>query len=690
MIDLHSLDFPIVAILPDFLAAFEAENTLILKAETGAGKSTILPLALLEYANKKQQKVIMLEPRRLAAKSIAKRMADLLGEPLGKSIGYSIRFESAKCADTLIEVVTEGILTRMLVSNPQLDGYCTVIFDEFHERSIHADLGLALSRSLQQKTRPELRIILMSATLNEDYLTNHLKATLIKSAGRSFPVEINYIGAQSEGLIEETIAYQILTAEKTHDGDMLVFLPGQGEINKVWDIIKGKLKEAKVCPLYGQLPWNKQQRAILPDQDGKRRVVLATSIAETSLTIEGIKIVIDSGLGRHSVYNPKTGLSSLITESISKDEADQRSGRAGRVAPGICFRMWSEAEHWQKRAHRIPEILVNDLGPLLLDLYAKGISQTHELFWVTPPPIDKIIEAEKLLTELEAVEHGTITTLGKAMNQLPCHPRLAHMLQHPLAQEHIALATDLAAALEEKDTFYQVYGADITARLALLHELRAENRLSKPLKRIEQVAKSYRELLKVEADNTAVDTYTAGLLLSMAYPDRIATAKRGNNAQFQLANGAIAAIGHKDDLANESWLSVASMDARQGLGKIFLAAPLNPKDLMPLVKTFETTYWDYDNDTFEIREELKIGHIILKSEPIDDEPDANKKKQAVITAITQDEEGELLQESTAFDALIKRIEAKRKQFPDQGWPEMNRLFLRRLAKLWVTDEMIRG
>lgn len=690
MPDILSLDFPIVKVLPDFLKAFEQENTIILKAETGAGKSTILPLALIERAKATGEKIIMLEPRRLATKSIAKRMADLLGEELGETVGYSIRFESARSESTLIEVVTEGVLTRILVDNPDLKGYSTVIFDEFHERSIHADLGLALTRAIQQKSRPDLKVIIMSATLNEDYLAKSLKAKVINSKGRSFPVTIHYVGESADrSVIEDSVAHQIIKAAKSLEGDILVFLPGQGEIMKVQELIKGKLKNIKILPLYGQLAWHKQQQAILPDSEGKRKVVLATSIAETSLTIEGVKVVIDSGLGRHSIYDAKKGLSRLVTEPISKDEADQRSGRAGRISEGICFRMWSEIEQKNKRPHRLPEILVNDLSPLLLDLYAKHINidnNQDQLFWVTPPPSDKLIEAKKLLNSLEAIENDKITDLGSAMNQLPCHPRLAHMLKHPLAKENLALATDLAAILEEKDTFYQQYGADISARIAILHQLREEKRLSKSLKKIEKIAKSYRNLLSIEVDNSEVDSFAVGFLLSLAYPDRIATAKRGNNAQFQLANGAIAAIGHKDDLASESWLAVASMDARQGLGKIFLAAPLNPKDLMPLVKSSENCYWDIHEDNFELREEMSIGSIILKSEFIDDEPDLSEKREAVIRAIQQ--EDDLLHNSDEFEFFCKEIETLRNDSPDEGWPEMNLNFIKRLANKWVSEELV--
>lgn len=679
---IESLDFPIVKVLPDFKAALETEKTLILNAETGAGKSTILPLSLIDVAKTQGKTIIMLEPRRLAVKSIASRMADLLGEEVGETIGYSIRFESRKSDSTLIEIVTEGILTRMLVSDPLLSNYCMVIFDEFHERSIHADLGLALTRALQLKERPDLQIILMSATLNKSALASALKAKVINSSGRTFPVDIYYVGEAMETFEATTIAHQIKEALKKHEGDLLVFLPGQGEIKDVFQLLKHQVRNAQIVELYGQLPWHKQQRAILPHPEGKRKVVLATSIAETSLTIEGIKVVIDCGLGRHSLYDPQIGLSRLVTSPISKDEADQRSGRAGRLSSGICYRMWSATEHEYRPDHRTPEILVNDLAPLKLDLYAKGISQAHSLYWLSPPPLDKLMEAEELLEQLEAIQAGKITNLGKEMHALPCHPRLAHMLKHKLSQKNLALATDIAALLEEKDTAYKLFGADLSPRIEQLRKLRAEKRLSKGQKKIEKIAASYRKILQIEVSDEAIDPYEIGFMLSLAYPDRIASAKRGNNAQFQLANGAIAAIGHKDGLAAEAWLSVAAMDARQGLGKIFLAAPLNPKDLSPLVKQEVSPYWDFEEDFFELRTEIKIGRIILKSEPIQEEVDHEDYREAILKALKFQGE-DILHISDEFESFSQQINLLRRLHPSEAWPEMGIDYIKSLTPIWT-------
>ena len=383
--DPKSIDLPIVEILDQVKRELDSENTLIVHAPPGAGKSTLLPLALLEESWTKGRKIIMLEPRRLAAKSIATRMAEILEEEVGKSIGYRIRFETKVSDQTKIEVVTEGILTRMLHGDNSLEGVGLVIFDEFHERSIHADVALALCRESQQVLRPDLKIMVMSATLNMPQLRQSLKARVVESRGRQYPVEVFHEGDQDQFMIAEMAANTIVKASKSHDGDILVFLPGQGEINKCAGILKPKLRGFVIHPLYGQLPYNKQRVAILPDREGRRKVVLATNIAETSLTIEGIKIVVDTGFGRTLKWDPKSGLSRLETVQISKDSADQRAGRAGRLSPGVCYRMWSKATDERLKEHRTPEILESDLSSLVLNLASWGIMDPLSLTWLSPP-----------------------------------------------------------------------------------------------------------------------------------------------------------------------------------------------------------------------------------------------------------------------------------------------------------------
>ena len=631
-LDLSQINLPIVEILPEVVQNIKEEQNLILNAEAGAGKSTIIPLALLELFKDKKQKIIMLEPRRLAAKSIAQRMSQLIGEEVGNTIGYSIRFETRISENTQIEVVTEGILNKMMDSDPELKNVAIIIFDEFHERSIHADVALALARYTQQNSRPDLKLLIMSATLNQNLLAKELKAKVVASKGRQYPVDIEYVGNLDDRLIAELTAEQVKKALKEDEGDILVFLPGQGEILAVQDLLRKSKVNAEIYPLYGQLAWHKQWAAIQPHPKGNRKIVLATSIAETSLTIEGIKVVIDTGLKKNSIFDPNTALNSLKTQSISQDEATQRAGRAGRLAAGKCYRMWTEEEQNLKPSHRLAEILHADLANLKLDLAARNIHESKRLFWLTPPPLDKLIYAENLLIQLEALnEDKNITVTGKQMHQLPCHPRLAHMLVK--STDNLSLAIDLASLLEEKDPLYKKTGADISERIQLLRTLRGEKRLGRNFKKIEKIAHSYRTLFKINEDNKEIDPYAIGFLLAMAYPDRIASAKRGNNAQFQLSNGSIAAIGHKDELADESWLTVANMDARAGMGKIFLAAPLNPKDLMPLVKNQKNVLWDFEEDEFVVSNDLSIGNITLKKEELDDKPNAKEKRKAIIKAI---------------------------------------------------------
>src|SRR5690606_35484221 len=422
------IDLPVKAIIPQVCEFFKAQNTLIVSAPPGAGKSTLLPLALYKEPWLEGKKVLMLEPRRLAAKTIASRMASLLGEHIGQTVGYRIRFESNVTNVTKIEVVTEGILTRMIHSDNALEDVGMVIFDEFHERSIHADISMELCREAQHVLRPDLRILVMSATLNMPLLSQTLQAPIVESQGKQYPVNIIYTGEQHEIMLPEMTAKTVMRAARENEGDVLVFLPSQAEIRKCEAILRKELPSFKVQPLYGQLPPSKQQSAIMPDRQGRRKVVLATSIAETSLTIEGISIVVDSGFGRVSRFDPKSGLSRLETVQISRDSANQRAGRAGRLGPGVCYRMWSKATQERLAEHRTPEMLEADLAALVLDMAEWGITDVGQMTWLTPPPKGALAHAVETLNQLNALENGRITPHGKKIHALPCHPRIAHML----------------------------------------------------------------------------------------------------------------------------------------------------------------------------------------------------------------------------------------------------------------------
>ncbi len=677
----YDIDLPITEVIDDVKSHLKNGNTLIVNAPPGAGKSTLLPLALMEQEWLKGQKIIMLEPRRLAARTIAMRMADLIGEKVGKRIGYRIRFDNCVSDNTQLEVVTEGILTRMLQSDNALEGVGLVIFDEFHERSLFADVALALTREAQQVLRSDLRLMIMSATLDMPQLTKLLDSTFVVSQGRQYPVEIIHEGENDMMMLPELTARVVSKAVNEQDGDVLVFLPGEGEIRSCENLLKRKHPDISIHPLYGQLSPNKQYAAIMPHREGKRKIILATAIAETSLTIEGIKVVVDSGFGRTMKFNPNSGLSRLETIDITLDSADQRAGRAGRLGPGVCYRMWSKATHNRLQEHRTPEIEEADLATLVLEMAQWGVDDIEKLTWLTPPPKGHVSQANELLHELEALKNNRITKHGKAIHQLPCHPRLAHMLLMAQKEGMTALACDIAALLEERDPLGKDAGIDLNSRIDALRRYRKGDIKSKPLGRIDKIAEQYRRILSVDEDNSSVDPFETGLLLVFAFPERIAHAKPGNNAQFKMANGSIAAAGHKDDLAHEAWLAIANVNAREGVGKIFLASPLNPQDLAPMVKTIESVSWDTKRGGFKAQSELRIGSLILQSKPLHDY-DETLKINAISEAIKK-EGGWLLNFDKEVTQWQNRVLSLRQWDKGHNWPDVSTENLLAINKSWL-------
>ena len=683
--DYTTLDLPVKDVIPQIEKELSASNTLIVKAPPGAGKSTLLPLALMNSPWLEGKKILMLEPRRLAAKTIANRMADLLGEKAGESIGYRIRFESKVSAQTKIEVLTEGILTRMIHDDNALENVGMVIFDEFHERSIHADLAMALCRETQAVLRPELRILVMSATLDMPELSSLLQSPIVESLGRAYPVDVNYVGDNDVRLLPELAARTIKMALEKHSGDVLVFLPGQGEIKKTEEILKQSLIGVMVHPLYGQLPYNQQFAAIMPNKEGKRKVVLATNIAETSLTIEGVKVVIDSGFERSARFNPNTGLSRLETIQIAKDSADQRAGRAGRLSAGTCYRMWTIGTQARLDEQSKPEIEQADLTSLVLDMAQWGIADPQELSWVTPPPKGNVAKATALLHELEALDSGKITAHGKQLHRLPTHPRIAHMLIKSKQIGGLALATDIAPLLEERDPLTAEAGININLRIDALRRFRKAKIGVKRLSQIEKIASQYRKMFKLTIDNSIFDDYETGLLLAYAYPERIACARPGNNAQFQMANGQLAAAGHRDDIAGESWLAIAHVNDREGMGKIFMASPLNPTDLMPLVKTKQVITWNTKKGGLITTEDMRIGNIVLKSKPLAD-PDEKLVLEALTTAIKK-EGASLLNWDDEVEQWQKRVLSLRVWIPNEGYPDVSTKSLLATNEQWLSPHL---
>lgn len=683
--DPYKIDLPIREVIGDVKKHLDTDTTLLVNAPPGAGKSTLLPLALLDEAWLGDKIILMLEPRRLATKSIASRMASLLGEELGGTIGYKIRFEGCQSEKTKILVLTEGILTRMIQDNRGLPNVALVIFDEFHERNIHADVAMALCREAQQQYRPDLKIMVMSATLNMPHLKQMLKCEAVVSAGKMFPVDINYTGESDLALLPELTARVIQQAVKNDEGDILVFLPGQGEIKQCEAILRKSLKGIAIHGLYGMLPYNKQYAAIMPDKNGKRKVVLATSIAETSLTIEGVKVVVDTGYGRTQRFDPTTSLSRLETVTISKDSADQRAGRAGRLSPGVCYRMWSKQKHQELQPYRTPEIVETDLSSLVLEMANWGIKDPEKLTWLTPPPKAAVAHAFETLELLEAIENGEITETGKQIHCLPCHPRIAHMLLMAEENNKLPLATDLAALMDERDPLGREAGIDINARVEALRMYRIDQGKNKKLSRVEKIAKSYRRMFEIEAENSEFDPYDSGVLLAYAFPERIACSRPGNNAQFQLANGALASFSHKDELAFEQWLTVAQVDARRGSGKIFMAAPLNPKDLAPLVKQKKVITWDTETGNLKASNDMRIGNIVLKSSPLLAPGDEHKVK--AISEAVKKEGFELLNFSEELEKWQNRVLSLRKWQAQEGWPDVSINSLLLVNHEWLTPHL---
>jgi len=484
---------PVAAVAATLNETLRRQTTAIVTAAPGAGKSTVLPLTMLEglqsleaspttlrlqsleaSPTKETGKIIVLEPRRVAARQIASRMAWLLGEVVGITVGYRIRFESKVSAATRIEVVTEGVLTRMLLDDPALEGVVVVVFDEFHERSLNTDEAFALTRQCQQLLRDDLRIVVMSATIDTDALSAALRCPVLQSEGRMFPVEVRRTEEEADVTnVSPLVARTIVQAHRSHEGDILAFLPGEGEIRRVQELLDNRLGTTKVYPLYGLLSNDEQARAIAPSRDGERKVVLATPIAETSLTIEGVRVVVDSGLCRKMVFDARSGLNHLETVRISMDMATQRTGRAGRVAPGVCYRLWSAATESRMAAVRTPEILEADLTSLLLDSAIWGEREVESLPWLTPPPRQAVAHARQLLLSLGAIdEEGRATDWGRRLAKLPCHPRIARMLLTADTAERRALAADIAALLEEKDPMAGEGDAAIDRRLDALRRER--------------------------------------------------------------------------------------------------------------------------------------------------------------------------------------------------------------------------
>ena len=653
---------PIHEALPALKAALAERNAAVLVAPPGAGKTTVVPLELLAEPWVCGGKIIVLEPRRLAARAAAERMAMTLGEPVGRTVGFRVRMQSKVSAATRIEVVTEGVFTRQILADPALAGVACVVFDEFHERSLDADLGLALARDAQALLREDLRILVMSATLDGAAVARLLDAApVIESLGRAFPVETHYLGRDERLRLEDRAARAVERALAAETGGVLVFLPGQGEILRTAERLAERPRPGiEIAPLYGALDPREQDRAIAPAAPGRRKVVLATSIAETSLTIEGIRVVIDGGQARVPRFDPASGLTRLATVRVSRAAADQRRGRAGRTGPGVCYRLWDEAETRALPAYADPEILDADLSGLALDLARWGARDPRALAFLDPPPAAAFAEARALLVRLEALTaQGLLTAHGRALAEMPLSPRLGHMILKAAATGQAPRAARIAALLSERS----LGGRDVDLR----HRLDALERDRGPRARD---AKALAERWAAMAGRAgAAQPISDGLLLAFAYPERIARA-RGPRGEFQLVSGRGAFVEPTDALARETWLAVAELGGAERRDRILLAAPLQEAELLAAFSsqlTVEDRLEESGAGRLRAKRLTRLGRLTVR-ETIEENPDP-ALVAAALAGRVRSEGLDLLAWGEGASNLRRRLAFLRTR--DPAWPDLS-------------------
>ncbi|MGC3976133.1 MAG: ATP-dependent helicase HrpB [Nitrospira sp.] len=684
---------PIEEAIPTLRQRLAIGRSVLLTAQPGAGKTTRVPIALHDEPWLTGRKVIILEPRRLAARAAATYMAASLGEPAGRTVGYRVRHESKVSAATRIEVVTEGILTRLLQHDPSLAGYGLVIFDEFHERSLQADLGLAFARESQRLFREDLRLLVMSATLDCAAVTTLLPdAATIFCEGRLFPVTTQYLARPIEGHVEPAVVRSIKLALAEESGSLLVFLPGMTEIRRV----ERQLHESRldphiiIAPLHGELPQAEQDQAIRPAPSGSRKIVLATSIAETSLTIEGVRVVIDAGLMRVPRFDPRTGLTRLDTIRVTQDAADQRRGRAGRLEPGTCYRLWTNAEHQALLPRRPPEILEADLAPLALELAEWGALDATELSWLDPPPAGALAQARDLLRQLGALDaQGALTAHGRRLAHVTVHPRLAHMMVAAVPLGWGPWACDLAALLSERDILQGGPGwrnADLRLRMEALQGKKAHlaGATINPAgcERVRRASEQWRRQLQLEPPS-GDGTDHIGLLLSFAYPDRVAQRLAGSDGRYRLANGRGASFQGQQGLSQEDYLVVAQLDGTGDWARILTAAPVRLEDLArhcaEQVCAVDVLEWDDRSESVRARRQRRFGQLVLEDRSAH-EPDPTQVTAALLVGLRRVGLVALpwtkeLQQWRARVALLHRV--------NTAWPDLSDDALMTTLEQWL-------
>lgn len=656
---------PIDEVLEPLARALRDHRSAVLVAPPGAGKTTRVPLALLDEAWVAGRKLVLLEPRRLAARAAAERMARTLGERVGDIVGLRVRLGSRIGPRTRIEVVTEGVFARMILGDPELSGIAAVLFDEFHERSLDADLGLAFALDAQGALREDLRLLVMSATLDGARVGRLLgDAPLLESAGRSFPVETVYRGRDPARRIEDEVTDAVLRALRAEPGSLLVFLPGQGEIRRVEERLRERVTDASVdiAPLYGAMDQRAQDLAVQPAPAGRRKVVLATSIAETSLTIEGVRVVIDSGLARVPRFEPALGLTRLETVKVSRAAADQRRGRAGRTGPGMCWRLWEEAATGSLEPFARPEILSADLGGLLLDCAAWGVTDPTTLAFLDAPPSPALAEARRLLLDLEAIDaEGRLTAPGRAIRALPLPPRLARMVVAAAERGEGRLAAEIAAVLTERGLGGE--GTHLGHRLEAFR--RERGRRGEEMRRL---AAGWAEA--AGGPTGSGHPALAGALLALAYPDRVARA-RGAPGTFLMANGRAGSLDPADALAREPFLAVAELSGTAAAARILLAAPLSQdeieQDFASAIENREDLAFDRGSASLRARRTRRLGALVLSQQtrPVPAGPEAGRLLAEGIAMLGIHR----LPWSKAQMQLRHRVGFLRRN--DPGWPDLS-------------------
>lgn len=691
---IHS-GLPIDAALPDLEVALRDSGSAVLTAPPGSGKTTVVPLALLD-ADWLLGRILVLEPRRLATRAAARRMADLLGEQVGMTVGFTTRDERRVSPATRIEVVTEGVLTRRLQNDPSLEGTALVIFDEVHERNLQTDLGLALALDVRANLRPDLRILAMSATVQADRFASLLggeggPCPRVDASGTPFSVDIQYLPPPKNHRLEEAVANAVMRAKRMETGDILVFLPGAAEISRVLELLDGALRNERidVRPLYGMLPAAEQDAALFPSPEGRRRVVLSTDIAESSLTVEGVRIVIDAGLSRVPRFDIRTGMTRLRTVTASRSSAEQRAGRAGRQMPGIAYRLWSKLEHATRRTDLEAEITQVDLCGLALELASWGSPDGAGLRWLDAPPVRALNEGRSLLTSLGALDtDGRITELGRRIGALPLHPRLARMV----TEGATPTAAAIGALLEERDIL-RGRPEEVPTDLALRLEL-----LDNPAKRhpaldgraLQTVRRRWRDISRragIDPEGN-IDPHEAGRDLALAYPDRLAV-RRGQPGNFQLRTGTAATVPQGDSLADERFCVIADLDGDRQRARIRIAAALTAEDVIDRfsseIEHRENLVWERGRNELVLREEERLGGLVLAERTSRPQPGPNTVA-ALVERIRQDKL-RTLPWNDATQSLRERV-AFLYRTHGAPWPEWDDASLLRNLEHWLAPSLV--